>query len=70
MGRSTTLRTAIIKEYSDEYGTLRCQAAILFAAGWNGRYKPKLRQRYVAIFESLARKEAATFFQLDRASAR
>jgi len=55
-GKISDTRAAIIKEYSNEYGTLTDDQAVA-----------KLRQRYVPIFRRiLPGKKAATFFQLDR----
>jgi hypothetical protein len=62
-------RTAIIKEYSDEYGTLTDDQADNLIRRWldTDIEQTKLRQRYVPIFRKvLPGKKAATFFQLDR----
>ena len=62
-------RVAIIKEYSDEYGTLTDAQADSLIRRWldTDIEQAKLRQRYVPIFRKvLAGKTAATFFQLDR----
>jgi hypothetical protein len=62
-------RTAIIKEYSDEYGTLTDAQADSLIRRWldTDIEQTKLRQQYVAIFRKvLSGKKAATFFQLDR----
>jgi len=62
-------RAAIIKEYSDEYGTLTDDQADNLIRRWldTDIEQTKLRQRYVAIFRTvLPGKKAATFFQLDR----
>jgi len=62
-------RTAIIKEYSEEYGTLSDDQADNLIRRWldTDIEQTKLRQRYVAIFRRvLPGKKAATFFQLDR----
>jgi hypothetical protein len=62
-------RVAIIKEYSDEYGTLTDDQADNLIRRWLDADidQTKLRQRYVAIFRQiLPGKKAATFFQLDR----
>jgi hypothetical protein len=62
-------RVAIIKEYSDEYGTLTDDQADNLIRRWLDADidQTKLRQRYVAIFRQiLPGKTAATFFQLDR----
>lgn len=62
-------RAAIIKEYSNEYGTLTDDQADSLIRRWLDAdiEQTKLRQRYVAIFRKvLPGKKAATFFQLDR----
>ena len=62
-------RTAIIKEYSDEYGTLTDAQADTLIRRWldTDIEQAALRQRYVPIFRKvLPGKKAATFFQLDR----
>jgi hypothetical protein len=62
-------RTAIIKEYSDEYGTLTDTQADSLIRRWldTDIEQAGLRQRYVPIFRKvLPGKKAATFFQLDR----
>ena len=62
-------RAAIIKEYSDEYGTLTDDQADSLIRRWLDAdiEQTKLRQRYVVIFRKvLPGKKAATFFQLDR----
>jgi hypothetical protein len=62
-------RTAIIKEYSEEYGTLTDDQADNLIRRWldTDIEQTKLRQQYVAIFRKvLSGKKAATFFQLDR----
>jgi hypothetical protein len=62
-------RTVIIKEYSDEYGTLTDAQADGLIRRWldTDIEQTKLRQRYVPIFRKvLLGKKAATFFQLDR----
>src|SRR5882724_9683082 len=69
MGKINDTRTAIIKEYSDEYGTLTDDQADNLIRRWLDMdiEQTKLRQRYVAIFRRvLPGKKAATFFQLDR----
>ena len=69
MGKINDTRTAIIKEYSDEYGTLTDDQADNLIRRWldTDIEQTKLRQRYVAIFRKvLPGKKAATFFQLDR----
>ena len=62
-------RTAIIKEYSDAYGTLTDDQADSLIRRWldTDIEQAGLRQRYVPIFRKvLPGKKAATFFQLDR----
>jgi hypothetical protein len=69
MGRINDTRTAIMKEYSDGYGTLTDDQADNLIRRWldTDIEQTKLRQRYVAIFRrDLPGKKAATFFQLDR----
>jgi hypothetical protein len=69
MGKINDTRTAIIKEYSDEYGTLTDDQADNLIRRWLDAdiEQTKLRQRYVPIFRRvLPAKKAATFFQLDR----
>jgi hypothetical protein len=68
-GKINDTRTAIIKEYSDEYGTLTDDQADNLTRRWldTDIRQTKLRQRYVPIFRGvLPGKKAATFFQLDR----
>jgi hypothetical protein len=67
--RINDTRTSIIKEYSEEYGTLTDNQADNLIRRWldTDIEQTKLRQRYVPIFRTvLPGKEAATFFQLDR----
>lgn len=62
-------RAAIIKEYSDEYGTLTDDQADSLIRRWLDAdiEQAKLRQRYVPVFQKvLPGKKAATFFQIDR----
>jgi hypothetical protein len=69
MGRINDTRTAIMKEYSDGYGTLTDDQADNLIRRWldTDIEQTKLRQRYVPIFRKvLPGKKAATFFQLDR----
>ncbi len=69
MGKINDTRTAIIKEYSEEYGTLTDDQADNLIRRWldTDIEQGKLRQRYVPIFRKvLPGKKAATFFQLDR----
>ncbi len=66
--RINDTRTAIIKEYSEDYGTLTDDQADNLIRRWldTDIEQTKLRQRYVAIFRKvLPGKKAATFFQLD-----
>jgi hypothetical protein len=68
-GKINDTRTAIIKEYADEYGTLTDDQADNLIRRWldTDLEQTKLRQRYVPIFRRvLIGKKAATFFQLDR----
>ncbi len=68
-GKINDTRTAIIKEYSEEYGTLTDDQADNLIRRWldTDIEQGKLRQRYVPIFRKvLPGKKAATFFQLDR----
>ena len=69
MGKINDTRTAIIKEYSEEYGTLSDDQADILIRRWldTDIEQTKLRQRYVPIFRKvLPGKKAATFFQIDR----
>jgi len=69
MGKIIDTRTAIIKEYSNEYGTLTDAQADSLIRRWLDAdiELAKLRQRYVPIFRKiLSGKKVATFFQLDR----
>jgi hypothetical protein len=62
-------RAALVKEYSDEYGTQTDQQADSLVRRWLDVdiAAAQLRQKYVPIFrEVLPGKKAATFFQLDR----
>jgi hypothetical protein len=62
-------RTAIIRDYSVEYGTLTDAQADNLIRRWldTDIEQAGLRQRYVPIFRKvLPGKKAATFFQLDR----
>jgi len=68
-GKINETRAAIIKEYSDEYGTLTDDQADNLIRRWldTDIELAKLRQRYVPVFRKvLPGKKAATFFQLDR----
>jgi len=67
--RINDTRTAIIKEYSEEYGTLTDDQADNLIRRWldTDIEQTQLRQRYVPIFRKiLPGIKAATFFQLDR----
>jgi len=69
MGKINDTRTAIIREYSDGYGTLTDEQADGLIRRWLDADidAAKLRQKYVPIFRKvLPGKKAATFFQLDR----
>src|SRR6266852_6663127 len=62
-------RTTIIKEYSEDYGTLTDDQADNLIRRWldTDIEQTKLRQQYVAVFRKvLSGKKAATFIQLDR----
>lgn len=68
-GKINDTRTAIIKEYSNDYGALTDDQAENLIRRWldTDIRQTKLRQRYVPIFRTvLPGKKAATFFQLDR----
>jgi hypothetical protein len=68
-GKINDTRAAIIKEYSQEYGTVTDDQADNLIRRWldTDIEQGKLRQRYVPIFRKvLPGKKAATFFQLDR----
>ncbi|HTC63118.1 MAG TPA: hypothetical protein VK709_09770 [Candidatus Saccharimonadales bacterium] len=61
-------RTAIIKEYANDYGTLTDDQADHLIRRWldTDIEQTKLRQQYVPIFHNvLPGKKSATFFQLD-----
>jgi hypothetical protein len=67
--RINDTRTAIIKEYSEDYGTLTDDQADNLIRRWldTDIEQTNLRQRYVPIFRKvLPGKKAATFFQIDR----
>ena len=69
MEKINDTRTAIIKDYSEEYGTLTDGQADILIRRWldTDIEQTKLRQQYVPIFRKvLPGKKAATFFQLDR----
>ena len=68
-GRINETRTAIIKEYSDGYGSLTDEQADNLIRRWldTDISTSQLRQKYVPIIRRvLPGKKAATFFQLDR----
>ena len=68
-GKIYDTRTAIIKEYSDGYGSLTDEQADNLIRRWldTDIAAAQLRQRYVPILRKvLPGKKAATFFQLDR----
>jgi hypothetical protein len=63
------IRAALVKEYSDEYGTQTDEQADSLVRRWLDVdiAAAKLRQKYVPIFRKvLPGTKAATFFQLDR----
>jgi hypothetical protein len=69
MGKINNTRAAIIKDYSEEYGTLTDGEADSLIRRWldTDIEQTKLRQQYMPIFRKvLPGKKAATFFQLDR----
>ena len=62
-------RAALVKEYSDDYGTQTDEQADSLVRRWLDVdiAAAQLRQKYVPIFRKvLSGKKAATFFQLDR----
>ena len=62
-------RAALVKEYSDEYGTQTDEQADSLVSRWLDVdiAAAQLRQKYVPIFRKvLPGRKAATFFQLDR----
>ena len=68
-GKVNQTRAAIIKEYSDGYGTLTDDQADSLIRRWldTDISAAQLRQKYVPIMRKvLSGKKAATFFQLDR----
>jgi len=68
-GKINDTRAAIIKQYSDEYGTQTDDQAEALIRRWldTDIEMVKLRQKYVPIFRKiLPGKKTATFFQLDR----
>jgi len=67
--RINDTKTAVIKEYSEYYGTLTDDQADNLIRRWldTDVEQTKLRQQYMPIFRKvLPGKKAATFFQLDR----
>jgi hypothetical protein len=69
MEKINDTRTAIIKEYSEEYGTLTDDQADSLIRRWLDAdiEQTQLRKQYVPTFRKvLPGKKAATFFQLDR----
>ena len=68
-GKVNEARAAVVKEYSDEYGTETDEQADSLVRRWLDVdiAAAQLRQKYVPIFRKvLPGKKAATFFQLDR----
>ena len=68
-GKVNDARAAVVKEYSDEYGTQTDEQADSLVRRWLDAdiAAAQLRQKYVPIFRKvLPGKKAATFFQLDR----
>ena len=68
-GKINDARAALVKEYSDEYGTQTDEQADSLVRRWLDVdiAAAQLRQKYVPIFRQvLPGKKAATFFQLDR----
>jgi hypothetical protein len=68
-GKISETRTAIVKEYSDEYGTLSDDQAETLIRRWldTDIELAELRQKYVPVIRKiLPGKKTATFMQLDR----
>jgi hypothetical protein len=68
-GKINDTRAALVKEYSDEYGTQTDEQADNLVRRWLDVdiAAAQLRQKYVPIFRKvLPGRKAATFFQLDR----
>jgi hypothetical protein len=68
-GKINDARAALVKEYSDEYGTQTDDQADSLVRRWldTDIGAAQLRQKFVPIFRKvLPGKKAATFFQLDR----
>jgi hypothetical protein len=69
MSKINHTRTAILKEYSEEYDSLTDDRADNLIRRWleTDIEQAKLRQQFAAIFrKALPGKKAATFLQLDR----
>jgi hypothetical protein len=69
VGKIDETRATIVKEYSDDYGSLTDAQADNLIRRWLGTdiSASEVRQKYVPIMRSvLPGKKAATFFQLDR----
>jgi hypothetical protein len=69
MSRINDTRTAILKEYSEEYDTLTDDQADNLIRRWleTDIEQAKLRQQFASIFRKvLPGKKAATFLQLER----
>lgn len=65
----SAMRTALIEEYANEYGTMTDEQADSLVRRWldTDIEAAQLRQKYVPIFRKvLPARRAATFFQLDR----
>jgi hypothetical protein len=63
------MRTALVEEYANEYGTLTDEQADSLVRRWldTDIEAAQLRQKYVPIVRKvLPARKAATFFQLDR----
>ena len=68
-GKISETRSALIREYADEYGTMTDEQADSLIRRWldTDIVAAQLRQKYVPIFRKvLSGKSTATFFQLDR----
>lgn len=69
MSKVNDLKTAILKEYSEEYDTLTDEQAENLICRWleTDIEQAKLRQKFAQIFRKvLPGKKAATFLQLER----
>ena len=65
----SAMRTALVEEYANEYGTMAEEQADSLVRRWldTDIEAAQLRQKYVPIVRKvLPAKKAATFFQLDR----